>query len=152
MSEISRVIIGLNDEEETVIQASPPGEDVLEITDEGAFTFNSNWPRTGIVHEVGFFSGFQEPFGSSTTTWQNVIAFNPLPYRPHVRFGRVSDTGVVWDELTHIPASQLLYTPYRLANVTESSLTMIGEPLRIVSPLDFIYVVFKAPVPGLPPS
>lgn len=153
MALIPRIVLGKNDDGETVIQASPTGVDVLEIEDEGEFTFNSNWPQTGIIHEVGFKSGFDTDLGNigwGVNTWGSAILFNELPYRPQVIVGRVTETAIIWDELTVVGASQYLYTPYRLDNVFLDGFIMYGEPDRIPTPHNFIYVVFKTPIPGIP--
>ena len=152
MALIPRFVLGKNDDSETVIQASPPGVNVLEIEDEGEFTFNSNWPQTGIIHEVGFKSGFDTNLGDAglgVDTWGSLVLFNELPYRPQMILGRVTDTAIIWDELAVVSASQYLYTPYRVDNVFLDGFIMYGEPDRIPTPHNFIYVVFKTPIPGL---
>lgn len=153
MARTPRIILGKNDNGEAVIQASPPGVNVLEITDEGEFTFNSNWTQTGIIHEVGFKSGFDTDVGNlgwGVNTWRNIILFNELPYRPQMIVGRVTDNGVIWDELAIVSSGDYLYTPYRLDNVFLDGFIMYGEPDRIPTPHNFIYVVFKTPIPGAP--
>lgn len=152
MALIPRIVMGLNNADEMVLQSSLPGVDVFSITDPAAFAFNSNWGKTGIIHEVGFKTGFDSKIADGPPeTWGSAIMFEELPYRPQIIVGRIgADNRIVWNQLasTTISGFRYLVVPLYVQTVFRNGFLMFGNPSLIPSPQNFIYVVFKAPIAG----
>lgn len=135
-------------------QASPPGVDVFSITDEGEFVFNSDWDKTGIIHEVGFKSGFDVKVADASNApeqWGSTILFPELPYRPHIILGRYDATQIFWREFTRYSANgeRWAISPYYIGTTFRDGFFMFGFPSIIDGPQNFVYIVFKLPIPGL---
>lgn len=152
MALIPRIVLGKNNLNEMVIQSSLEGQNVFSITDPAAFAFNSNWGKTGIIHEVGIKTGFDTKINDGPPEmWGSAILFNALPYRPQIVLGRIgSDGRINWNEIAQFTSggSRYLYSSYYVGTILTNGFIMYGMPSLIPSPQNFIYIIFKTPVPG----
>lgn len=133
-----RMFMGLDDDGLMAWRATKPGFNVLSETDQENFSFNSDWARTGLIHETG-------------TTTGGTVYFEELPFVPHVLVFRLDDPDIYMSEQvssynssTGSSGPQTAYYPIFIAVDSFYCFPPLGGPTPAVYP----YIVFKVPVIG----
>lgn len=140
MARRARMFMGLDLNGHFAWRASLPGVDALTNTDQTKFSFNSDWARTGLIHETGIANG---------SGW---VYFAPLPYVPHVVVMRLDGTNLYVgdqsvEDFSMIGAGSGPATacfPSQISTDRFELRTTIHAP----TPHIFPYIVFKAPIMG----
>jgi len=135
-----RMFMGQDSGGDFAWRVTKSGYDALTETDQENFTFNSDWPRTGLIHETG------ETDGSA------YVFFDELPFVPQVllfrRDGATFYNGeqiiVIWPigGAPSGPVSAYFPADVRVDRFVANIVT--GCP----TPHVFPYIVFKVPVIG----
>jgi hypothetical protein len=138
MALLPRMFMGLDTGGNFAWRATLPGFNALTETDQENFAFNSDWLRSGIVHEAG------------TTDGSGYVMFDELPFVPHVLPFRLDDDVLfageqtVFDWTVDVAGPISGYWPIDI-RVDRFIMNFRDD---VAEPHVFPYIVFKVPIIG----
>ena len=133
-----RMFIGLDNAGDMAWRVTREGFNALTETDQENFTFNSDWARTGLIHETGVTDGSAYVF------------FDELPFVPQVLVFRKDGSSlfggeqIVYDWSFTVAGPLTAYFP---VDVREDRF-LVNLFASTPTPWVFPYIVFKVPVIG----
>lgn len=133
-----RMFFGPDNDGDFAWRATLPGYNALTETDQTKFAFNSDWPRTGLIHETGVTDGSAYVF------------FDELPFVPQVLLFRKNGSTlyngeqIVFDWSYTMAGPLSAYFPADVRTDRFLALLFTDTP----TPWVFPYIVFKCPIIG----
>lgn len=138
MAKRARMFMGLDLGGHFAWRATKPSYDALTNTAQENFSFNSDWARAGLIHEVGVTDG------------SGYVFFDPLPFVPQVLAFRRNGSNLFASEaggLNWIDGSGGVASAYWPSDIRTDRFVMVYLP-STPTPLSFPYIVFKVPIIG----